>query len=335
MKVAVIGATGYTGFELIKILLKHSQVEIKYITSDTSFGKKITDFYPSLLGRIDLELIKNNFEQIAKNIDAVFLCLPHAASQQAAAFFYEKGKIVIDLSADFRISDKNLYEQTYNIEHKYENLLKKAVYGLPEIYKEEIKKTRLIANPGCYTTSVILPLYPLLKEKLIDSEYIIADSKSGVSGAGKKPSEKTHFCEVNEDFKPYGILSHRHNPEINHILSKSSNTKINVIFTPHLLPINRGIESTIYVKTDTDIDKLYNSYEKYFNNQPFVRIYKNGNIPSIKNVANTNFIDIALFKKDNQLIIVSCIDNLIKGASGQAVQNFNIVCGFDETEALF
>jgi N-acetyl-gamma-glutamyl-phosphate reductase len=174
-----------------------------------------------------------------------------------------------------------------------------------------------------------------LKEKLIDSEYIIADSKSGVSGAGKKPSEKTHFCVVNEDFKPYGILSHRHNPEINHILSKSTNTKINVIFTPHLLPINRGIESTIYVKTDTDIDKLYNSYEKYFNNQPFVRIYKNGNIPSIKNVANTNFIDIALFKKDNQLIIVSCIDNLIKGASGQAVQNFNIVCGFDETEALF
>ncbi len=334
MKVAVIGATGYTGFELIKILSRHKNTEISVLTSDNYAGQIFSDFYPALKSIVDLKLHRNDFEYIADNSDTVFLCLPHAASQKAAAFFYNKGKTVIDLSADFRIKDKALYEKTYKVNHDYPELLQKAVYGLPEIYANEIKQSKLIANPGCYTTSVILPLYPLLKENLIDYDNIIADSKSGVSGAGKKPSEKTHFCETNEDFKPYGIFSHRHNPEINHILERASNFDIDVTFVPHLLPINRGIESTIYFNSNTSVDKLKECLNEYYSNCPFVRIYKDLQTPCLKNVQNTNFIDINVFQKGSKTLIVSCIDNLIKGASGQAVQNMNLIYGFDETEGL-
>lgn len=334
MKVGIIGATGYTGFELIKILGKHRQFEISVLTSDTSAGAKISDLYPVLKSVVDHELVANNFESIAALCDAVFLCLPHAASQEAAAFFYQKGKIVIDLSADFRIDDQSLYENTYGVGHHYPDLLETAVYGLPELYREKVKTSRLIANPGCYPTSVILPLYPLLQNGLINESFIIADSKSGVSGAGKKASEKTHYCEVNEDFKPYGILTHRHNPEINHILKKSGQRDVDVLFTPHLLPLHRGIESTVYFETDAHIDQLRQCLSEAYANEPFVRLFGADEVPSIKGVANTNFADIGIYQKGSKVVVVSCIDNLIKGASGQAVHNLNIIAGINETEGL-
>lgn len=332
MKIAIIGATGYTGFELIKIAIKHPHLELKYLTSDSSAGKKISDIYPYLKHICDLTLIPNDFERVADAVDAVFLCLPHGASMEAAKFFEEKGKIVIDLSADFRISDPDLYQSTYKEIHKAPELLKKFVYGIPELFENEIKQTKLIANPGCYPTSIIIPLYPLIKNNLIDTDYLIADSKSGVSGAGKTPTEKTHYCEVNEDFKPYGIFSHRHNPEIDYILSKSKKNT-HVVFTPHLLPINRGILSTIYTRSTISREALLDCLRGTYKDKRFVRIYEK-DIPSIKNVANTNFIDIAIFKNNDDVIIVSAIDNLIKGASGQAVQNLNIVAGFNETDGL-
>jgi N-acetyl-gamma-glutamyl-phosphate reductase len=334
MKVSIIGATGYTGFELVKILSGHEKISLSILSSDTYAGKIFSDIYPAMRKIADIKLSKNNFEFIAENSDIVFLCLPHAASQKAAAFFYEKDKIVIDLSADFRIKDRQLYEITYNVIHEFPHLLEKAVYGLPEIFSEEIKKTKLVANPGCYPTSIILPLYPLLKNNLIEYDNIFADSKSGVSGAGKKPSEKTHFCETNEDFKPYGIFSHRHNPEINHILGRVVDNDIDITFTPHLLPVNRGIESTIYVKTENSVGRLKECLKEFYNNSHFIRIYDEGEIPSLKNVNNTNYADINIFQKNGKAIIVCCIDNLIKGASGQAVQNMNLICGYDETEGL-
>mgnify|MGYP005847855827 CR=1 FL=1 len=332
INVAVVGATGYTGFELIKFLSRHSGVKISAITSDTSKGKRISEIYPSLRSVCDATLVPNDYDEISKSVDAVFLCLPHGASQQAGAFFNKKGKIVIDLSADFRISDVGIYEAVYKTKHNETETLKKAVYGIPEIFFREIKETIFIANPGCYATSVIMPLYPLLKSDVVKKDFIVADAKSGVSGAGKTPSEKTHFCEVNEDFKPYGIFSHRHNPEIDFILSKSS-PSTHVVFTPHLLPVNRGIETTIYFKKNgnSDIKKILSDF---YRGKFFVRLRDDDSVPSIKDVVYTNFIDLNVYEKGEDVIIVSCIDNLVKGASGQAVQNFNILCGFDETESL-
>jgi len=332
MKIAIIGATGYTGFELIKIALRHPHIELKYLTSDSSADKKISDIYPHLKGLCDMTLIPNDFNLIVSDIDAVFLCLPHGASMDAAKFFADHNKIVIDLSADFRISDREIYESTYRETHKYPDLLKEFVYGIPELFGDDIRKTKLIANPGCYPTSIILPLYPLIKNELIDTDFIIADSKSGVSGAGKNPTEKTHFCEVNEDFKPYGIFNHRHNPEIDFILSRS-NKSIHVTFTPHLLPINRGILSTIYTKSKSNLDMIIKCLRDTYSDKTFVRIYEK-DIPSIKNVAYTNFIDIGIYKDKDNIIIVSTLDNLIKGASGQAVQNLNVLSGFKETDGL-
>lgn len=331
MNVAIIGATGYTGFELVKILIRHAKVKIRYVTSDTSAGKKYSDFYPYLRGLFDLNLVGNDFELISRDVDAVFLCLPHGASMDAAKFFADKGKIVIDLSADFRIEDEKLYKETYG-EHKYPELLKSFVYGIPEIFEKDIKSSKLIANPGCYPTSVIIPLFPLLRNGLIKSDFIIADSKSGISGAGKTPSEKTHYCETNEDFKPYSIFNHRHNPEIDFVLSKASNS-LHVVFTPHLLPVNRGILSTIYGKTEFSRNDLVNCLDSFYEGRKFVRIYER-DVPMLKNVVNTNFIDIGVFVDNGNFIIVSAIDNLIKGASGQAVQNLNILNGWDETEGL-
>lgn len=332
INVAIVGATGYTGFEIIKLLSRHRDVAISSLTSDTSKGKKISELYPALKNICDATLIPNDYEQIGKTADAVFLCLPHGASQKAGAFFHKMGKIVIDLSADFRISDPRIYESVYNTKHNETETLAKAVYGIPEIFYEDIKKTTFIANPGCYATSVIIPLYPILKAGAAKKDFIIADAKSGVSGAGKNPSEKTHFCEVNEDFKPYGIFSHRHNPEIDFILSMSS-PSTHVVFTPHLLPVNRGIETTIYFRKNAGVD-VKSILAEFYRDRFFVRLRNDESIPSIKDVANTNFIDINVYENGENIIIVSCIDNLLKGASGQAVQNFNILCGFNETESL-
>lgn len=333
MKVSVIGATGYTGFELVKMLSRHKDIELSSITSESFGGIKISDIYPGLSNICDMVLKDNDIDERIKDADVFFLCLPHKASMDVAKKLYDKGKIVIDLSADFRINDQDLYEKTYATRHTAAEYLRVAVYGQPELFGTFLKGSRLIAVPGCYPTSIIMPLYPLIKEGLIDTDSIIADSKSGVSGAGKKPTTTNSFCEVNEDFKPYGIFSHRHNVEIDYILSKAKDNT-NIVFTPHLLPINRGILSTIYVKSDYPLNDIESCWEKYYKDKPLVRIRKGGAIPNIKDVANTPFIDMAVFRKDKNLIIVSAIDNLLKGASAQALQCLNVMAGYDELEGL-
>ena len=333
MNVSIIGSTGYTGVELIKLLVRHKYFKISSLTSESFAGEKISSIYPSLSGLCDKVLKNNNIEERAEEADAFFLCLPHKTAMEAAKVLYNKGKIVIDLSADFRMSCRELYEKTYSVTHTAPELLKVALYGQPELFGNDLKGARLVAAPGCYPTSIIVPVYPLLKEGLIDSSFIIADSKSGVSGAGRKPTMTNIFCEANEDFKPYGIFSHRHNKEIDHILSRAG-SEIKAVFTPHLLPINRGILSTIYLKSTSSISDIESCWEKYYNNRPLVRIRKGGTIPAIKNVSGTSFIDMAAFKDEDRLIVVSAIDNLLKGASGQALQCLNIIAGINETEGL-
>jgi len=329
IKVSVLGATGYTGAELVKMLLRHPEAELAYITSETSAGKHYSEAYPAFLGLCDKILIGNDLDTIAKGSNAAFLCLPHGASMDAAAYLYSKGVKVFDLSADYRLNDLALFEKTYKIRHKHPDILKTTVYGLAEIFETDIQNSGLIAVPGCYPTSILIPLIPLLREKAVDSSFLIADSKSGVSGAGKKATETTHFCEVDEDLKPYGIFSHRHKPEIDHIIKRAAGINCNVVFTPHLTPLIRGMLSTIYTRSDKQPDELLNIWHNAYGEKPLVRIRTDGSIPSIKYVANTPFIDIAMYKQGDNLIIASALDNLMKGASSQAVQCFNISMGFD------
>lgn len=333
MRAAVIGATGYTGLILVKLIISHPNMELTVVTSDTYKNNLLSDVFPELKNLCNIELKENNINNIKNNCDIAFLCLPHGTSFSIVKSLYDAGKIVIDLSADFRFSDVSIYNSTYNLIHPYPNLLENATYGIPEIFSKEIKKSRIIANPGCYPTSVIMPIYPLLEKKLIDTSFIIADSKSGVSGAGKKATEKTHFCEVNEDFKAYSVFTHRHNPEMNHILSKSTVDPVDIIFVPHLLPTTRGIETTIYTRSTHNLEKLYAELLDFYKDCFFVRLSMD-RPASIKNVNNTNFIDISLFKRDDTIVITSAIDNLMKGASGQAIQNLNIMAGFNEKEGL-
>ena len=331
MRIGIIGATGYTGFELVKLILKHKGLSLSVITSDSYAGKLFSDIYPSLKGICDMVLSDNDIDTVSSKCDAFFLCLPHKASMDTAKILYNKGKIVIDLSADFRIKNKELYEQTYEVSHSASDLLEKAVYGNSELFTKEIQMSSLIAVPGCYPTSIITPLYPLIETGLIENFSIIADSKSGVSGAGRKPSLVNSFCETNEDFKPYGIFSHRHNVEIDHILSRARDNS-SVIFTPHLLPVNRGILSTIYAKTNANISKIKGCLKSKYKDRKLIRI--KDDIPALKYVTNTSFIDMAVYQKDNNLIIISAIDNLLKGASAQGLQCLNIILNNNEWEGL-
>ncbi len=338
LKVAICGGSGYTGGELLRILSSHSKVKVTAVTSERSAGKKVTDLFPSLYtyARMEFEPLKP--EKLLKKADLFFLALPHAASQEAVDFFYQNGKKVIDLSADYRLHDPKVYSEWYSTNHNFTNTLKKAVYGLPELHRGKVKKSSLVANPGCYPTSAILGLYPVLTKGLIKSGSIIIDSKSGTSGAGRKGSVNFSYCEVNEGFKAYGIAGHRHTPEIEQEISLISNKKIKVNFTPHLLPVNRGILSTIYVDLikRSDTKTMIELYKKIYGKEAFVKVLDENFFPNIKNVAGTNFCEIGLKvdTRTNKLIIVSAIDNLIKGASGQAVQNMNIMMGFKESEGL-
>ncbi|MCP4482577.1 MAG: N-acetyl-gamma-glutamyl-phosphate reductase [bacterium] len=329
-KIAIIGGSGYTGRELLKILLKHKKVEVTKITSENNAGKKIEELHPELFGCYDLRFEKYNWQTIKNNCNIVFLCLPHAASMNFAKETYDSDKIVIDLSADFRIKNIPVYEKWYKVKHTQVELLKTAVYGLPELHRYAIKQAKLIANPGCYATSIILPLYPLIKENLI-TDNIIVDAKSGVSGAGKKMAMPYLYNEQNENFMPYNPGTHRHTPEVLEILGIK-----NLTLVPHLLPITRGIISTIYCtpKQGLTQEKINNTYDKYYKNEKFIRLLKNEIYPQARTVANTNFCDIGFKLLENKLILISGLDNLLKGASGQAVQNMNIILGFDENESL-
>lgn len=337
IKAAIAGASGYTGVELVKLISNHPKAQLCAVTSNSYKGKSLTDIFPAMAGFENLICEDLDTAVLSKKLDVIFLALPHKVSMKHVPALLEKNIKVIDLSADFRFTDPSAYESAYQ-KHRSKHLLKQSVYGLSEINKDKIKTSNLIGNPGCYPTSILLPLIPLLKEKLIKPDTIICDSKSGVSGAGRSLSPATHFCQVNESFTPYKVGTHRHTPEINEILSIHSQKKMAVTFVPHLLPLTRGMLSTIYVKpekntTQADIKKTYDSY---YGDKSFVRILDKNIYPAISHVKGTNRCDIGSFFDENngQIIIVSAIDNLLKGAAGQAVQNMNIMFGLNDETGL-
>ena len=335
LKVGVVGATGYAGEEVINILIRHKGVEITELSAIIDKEEPISSLLPVFKGKLDIICKKPDPEGMAKNVDLVFLGLPHTVSMKIAPVFLKAGKLVVDLSADYRL-DPKVYEKWYGVAHKDTINLTQAVYGLPELYRDSIKKARLLANPGCYPTSVILGIAPALFEKAIDRSSIIADSKSGATGAGRKADIGLIFCEINENLKAYKVNEHQHKPEINTILSRVAGEDINIVFTPHLIPMNRGILSTIYLKLTRSMttEAVVELYKKFYHGKPFVRVYDAGKLPQVRDVVGTNFCDIGVKVSGSTLIVISCIDNLTKGAAGQAVQNMNLMCGFDETEGL-
>ncbi len=338
IRVGIIGGSGYTGFELIRILLYHPEVEIVAVSSRGQENQPLSDYYPAFKNFINLKYITPDSQIFKSDVDLVFSALPHGASMEIVPSMINSGVKVIDLSADFRISSKETYEKWYGT-HKSPDLLDRAVYGLPELYSHEIASSDLVANPGCYPTSVILALVPLLKFNLIEIGSIIIDSKSGVTGAGRGLSLATHFCEVNEGFKAYKVGGvHRHIPEIEQELSKICGTPLKVVFTPHLVPMSRGILSTIYVVPADSISSRHvrDAYEEFYRDKPFVRLCGDGAMPSTLQVRGSNFCDIGwkFDERNRMLIVVSAIDNLMRGASGQAVCNMNIMFGLSETIGL-
>ena len=337
IKVGIAGVTGYTGIELVKLISNHPNAELHMVSSNSYTGKALTDVFPSMRGFETLICEDLSAQSLSKKLDVIFLALPHKISMQHVPELLEHNIKIIDLSADFRFTDASAYESAYQ-EHTAKHLLKESVYGLSEIYRDKIKPAKLIGNPGCYPTSILLPLIPLLKENLIRSSGIISDSKSGVSGAGRSLSLSSHYCEVNESFTPYKVGSHRHTPEINEVLSIQSQKKISITFVPHLLPVTRGMLSTIYVDAneDTNENKIREAYASYYGNEPFIRILKKNRFPAISYVKGTNACDIGIHfcEETNQIILVSAIDNLLKGAAGQAVQNMNIMFGLKEDTGL-
>lgn len=340
VKVSIIGATGYVGAELIRILSSHPKTKIIALFAQIEQSQSIDTIFPQFKNIINLpcekfEIVKIN--NIIKKCDVVFLAIPHTVSMKIVSQLINKVKI-IDLSADYRFKNVTVYEKWYKVSHIDKNSLEKAVYGLPEIYKKEIKNTPLVSIPGCYPTSIILALLPLLKKDIIKENRIIIDAKTGISGAGRIAQNTTIFSECNENLKAYNIGIHRHTPEINEILSFFTKKNINVLFAPHLIPINRGILSTIYceLKKKTTEEEVNIIYANFYKNAPFVKILKDGVLPEIKMVRNSNYcyLGIKIIKKSNILVVVSCIDNLIKGAAGQAIQCMNIIFNFDETLGL-
>ena len=335
IKVGIVGATGYAGEELIKILINHRAVSINELSAVLEKEEPISSIFPHFLGRLDLMCHKPDPQMMAKLVDIVFLALPHKVSMDVAPVFLKAKKTVIDLSADYRLNH-DVYKMWYGMEHKDKDNITNAVYGLPELYHDRIKKAKLIANPGCYPTGAILGVAPMLNAKAIDKSSIIIDSKSGVTGAGRKPDLSISFSEVNENLKAYKVNEHQHKPEINKILSEVAGEEIDVVFTPHLIPINRGILSTIYMKLKKPLDTkgAIEMYRKFYSGRPFVRIYDEGKFPQIRDIVLSNYCDIGLKVTGGTLIAITCIDNLKKGAAGQAVQNMNIIAGLDETEGL-
>lgn len=338
IKVGIMGVTGYTGGELLRLLLNHPLVEIKKAASRSNFGNDVIKVHPQLAKLINLIEDGIEEEDFAQGLDVVFLALPHGKSAPLAKKLHEKGVKIIDLGADFRLKSTEDYKDWYELDHGCPELLEESVYGLPEIYKEKIKNSSIIANPGCYPTSAILGLAPLLANKLIAVDNIIIDSKSGATGSGKTLTQQTHFPDLNENLQAYKVACHRHTPEIEQELSILSDTKIQVNFTPHLVPMNRGILSTIYVKSQKSLDneQLEKLYSEYYRDCPFIRIRDKNHLPQTKWVQGSNYCDIAPIydARTGKIIILSAIDNLVKGASGQAIQNMNLMFGLEETTGL-
>ncbi len=337
INVGIAGASGYTGVELVKLISNHPHARIEAMTSNQYAGQPFTRIFPSMRGCESLICEELDPEKLAGRIDLVFLALPHKVSMAHAPAFVERGIKVVDLSADFRFTNQAAYEAAYQ-PHSAPGLLKKSVYGLCELYRKEIASADIIGNPGCYPTSILLPLIPLLREGLVEPFGLISDSKSGVSGAGRGLSLTTHFCETNESFSAYKVGNHRHVPEINEQLSTHAGEAVSLTFVPHLVPVTRGMVSTIYgtAKPGTTREKIQAVYDQYYKDEPFVRCLDQGAFPAMSHVRGTNCCDFGFHFEENtgRIILVSAIDNLLKGAAGQAVQNMNILKGLPETQGL-
>ena len=338
IRAGILGVTGYAGIELLRLLVSHPEVSVTCLVSGSSVGTKISDIYKHLKGICDITLEELNVDVISKKCDVVFTSLPHGASDQVIPSLYNTGIKVIDLSGDYRYDDVTVYEKWYNTAHKNKALLKKSVYGLCEFYKEQIKNTRLVGNPGCYTTTSILGAAPLIKGKFVSTKNIIVDAKSGVTGAGRGIHIDYHFAECTENMKAYKIASHRHTSEIEQEYGKLAGEEVLISFTPHLVPMKRGIYSTIYMNLEGDYteEELLDEYKAFYKDCPFVRIYEKGETPESNHVAGSNYVDIGLTvdKRLKRVIVTAALDNLIKGAAGQAVQNMNIMFDLQETLGL-
>jgi len=337
IKVSVIGVTGYAGIELLRLLRSHPHIEIKHLISHSQAGERLDNIYPQFYGSKEIIMEKYDLEML-KDSDLVFTALPHGIAQDVVAELFEAGIKVIDLSGDYRYSKAGIYEKWYNIEHKYPELLASAVYGLVEMNKKDIKGAGLVSNPGCYPTSAILGLLPVINTEFVNQDSIIIDAKSGISGAGRSLSLTTHFTEADESVKAYKIAEHRHTSEIESTLQEFTATDIKLSFTPHLIPMKRGILSTIYINIKQEIneEKLSNVYSEFYKDSEFVKVFPGDVYPDTKYVAGTNYCHLGL-KIDNRLnriIIISAIDNLGKGAAGQAIQNMNIMFDLPEVTGL-
>lgn len=333
-RIAVLGATGYSALELLKILLRHPEAEITVATSRQEGDPHIAMVHPSLAGRIDLRCQDLGPVAVASRADCVFTCLPHGVTATIVPHLLSAGARVVDFSADYRLNSPASYLEWYGDKHADPDRLGKTVYGLPELFREQIVEAKLVANPGCYPTSAILALAPLLKAGLIEPADIVVDSKSGVSGAGRTPKLTTHYPECNESLSAYNVGRHRHTPEIEQVLGRATGRDVQVVFTPHLIPMDRGILSTIYSRPTGTVteEKLFDAYRQFYANEPFVRIVDH--LPGTKDSSGSNFCDITVRLVRGRIITISCLDNLIKGAAGAAVQNFNLMYGFAETTAL-
>lgn len=334
IRVGILGATGYTAFELLRRLLRHRDVQITTLTTRSDDRPPVVDVHPHLAGQLDLHLENLTVDEIARRTDFVFSCLPHAASAAVVAPLVDAGKQVVDFSADYRLHDTATYTKWYGNEHPDPARVGRTVYGLPELFREQIRSQALVANPGCYTSTSILALAPLLQEKLIVPDDIIIDAKSGVSGAGRSPKLNTLFCEANESLSAYGVGNHRHTPEIEQVLSTVSGEEVQVIFTPHLTPMDRGILATIYARPTRQLqqDDVLNVLRGAYEGEPFVQVVDH--LPATKHVAGTNQFHVTARIVHGRVLLIAALDNLLKGASGVAVQNFNLMCGFDETTGL-
>jgi len=333
-RIAILGATGYTALELIKILLRHPHAEIVAVTSRQEGNVPIAMVHPSLTNRLDLPLENLEPAQITARAECVFSCLPHGVTAEIVPALLAGGCKVVDFSADYRLDSPEVFANWYGQKHPDPERLGKTVYGLPELFRQQIIGAKLVANPGCYPTSVILALSPLLKAKLIEPGDIIADSKSGVSGAGRTPKLTTHYPECNESLSAYNLGRHRHTPEIERFLSIAAGQPVEVIFTPHLIPMDRGILSTVYSRPVAGVteEQVMQALRDFYADEPFVRVVSH--LPATKDCTDTNFCDITARLIRGRVVTISCIDNLIKGASGAAVQNFNLLYGYPETTAL-